>query len=143
MSSIAQKMHVVLADTYALYLKTQNYHWHVTGPYFKALHELFEMQYQELANAVDDIAERIRTLGERAPATFNQFNELKTIQDGNSSVDAKVMVEELLKDNQTLAKELSKLVQEAASEADEGTVALLSERVAVHEKAAWMLQSSL
>lgn len=136
------KLEVALADTYALYLKTQNYHWHVTGPRFKSLHELFEMQYQELADAVDAIAERIRIKGHKAPATFTEFNQLKTIKDGDSSLSANQMVTELAKDNSSLVNDLNQAIKIAQAENDEGTINLLSERIAYHEKAHWMLAAS-
>ena len=85
MTSVINKLEVLLADTYALYLKTQNYHWHVKGPNFKTLHELFEMQYKELANAVDSIAERIVIMAHKAPATFTDLNKLKTLKDGEAT----------------------------------------------------------
>lgn len=142
MGALIKKLEVVLADTYALYLKTQNYHWHVKGPQFKSLHELFEMQYQELAEAVDGIAERILIMGHKAPATFNALNQLKTIKDGDSSLNANDMVNELAKDHGILVKDLNGVVKIAQEEADEGTVALISERIAAHEKSRWMLTAS-
>ena len=84
MNRVETELAVLLADTYALYLKTQNYHWHVKGTQFKSLHELFERQYMELAAAVDEIAERILIMGNKAPATFKEFERLKRIKDGNS-----------------------------------------------------------
>lgn len=143
MSRVIKKLEVVLADTYALYLKTQNYHWHVKGPQFKSLHGLFEIQYQELALAVDNIAERILIMGYKAPATFNQYNQLKTIKDGDSNLSADQMVSELAKDNDTLVKDLNQAIKIAQEDADEGTVMLLSDRIAAHEKAHWMLASSI
>ncbi|STY28455.1 DNA-binding protein [Legionella wadsworthii] len=142
MGALIKKLEVVLADTYALYLKTQNYHWHVKGPQFKSLHELFEMQYQELAEAVDGIAERILIMGHKAPATFTALNQLKTIKDGDSSLNANDMVNELAKDHGILVKDLNAVVKIAQEEADEGTVALISERIAAHEKSRWMLTAS-
>ncbi|KTD73878.1 Dps family protein [Legionella tucsonensis] len=142
MEAIIKKLEVVLADTYALYLKTQNYHWHVKGAQFKSLHELFEMQYKALAEAVDEIAERILILGHKAPATFTVLNQLKTIQDGNSNINANQMVSELAQDHGILVKDLNKAVKLAQEHDDEGTVALLSERIAAHEKARWMLNAS-
>lgn len=143
MSVIIKKLEVVLADTYALYLKTQNYHWHVKGVQFKSLHELFEMQYQELAEAVDLVAERILIMGHKAPATFTEYNQLKTIKDGDSSADANQMVSELAQDNSTLVKDLNKAIKLAQEDGDEGTVTLLSDRIAAHEKAHWMLSASM
>jgi starvation-inducible DNA-binding protein len=142
MNAIIKKLEVTLADTYALYLKTQNYHWHVKGPQFKSLHELFEMQYTELANAVDLIAERLLILGHLAPATFTEFNQLKTIKDGNSKNSANQMVTELAQDNLSLVSDLNQAIKIAQEQNDEGSVALLGERIAAHEKAHWMLNAS-
>ena len=142
MSTVMKKLEVILADTYALYLKTQNYHWHVKGPQFKSLHELFEMQYKELAEAVDQIAERIIIMAHKAPATFTQLNELKTIKDGDSSANANQMVSELAKDNGVLVNDLNQAVKIAQDNHDEGTVTLLSDRIAAHQKAHWMLNAS-
>ncbi len=132
----------LLADTYALYLKTQNYHWHVKGPNFKTLHELFEDQYKSLAEAVDDVAERILTLGGQAPASFSQFNELSEISDGNSKADSNTMVRELAGDHTKLITRMKQILESAQKANDEGTVALLSERIAEHEKTHWMLSAS-
>jgi len=142
MSDVIKKLEVVLADTYALYLKTQNYHWHVRGPQFKSLHELFEMQYKELAEAVDQIAERILMMGHKAPATFDQFNQLKTIKDGNSGLSANEMVAELANDNNILVKDLNSAIKIAQANNDEGSINLLSDRIGAHEKAHWMLAAS-
>lgn len=142
MNDIVKKLEITLADTYALYLKTQNYHWHVRGPQFKSLHELFEMQYRELAEAVDSVAERLLMLGHKAPATFNEFNRLKTIKDGDSSISANQMVSELADDHSVLVRDLNQAIKIAQENNDEGTINLLSERIAAHEKAHWMLGSS-
>lgn len=142
MSDIVKKLSVILADTYALYLKTQNYHWHVKGPQFKSLHELFEMQYQELAQAVDEVAERILILGHCAPATFKEFETLKTIKDGSSKSDSNKMVTELANDHDTLVRDLNSAMTLAQKSQDEGTVDLLTNRISAHEKARWMLRSS-
>lgn len=137
-----KRLEVALADTYALYLKTQNYHWHVKGPQFKSLHELFEVQYKELAEAVDLIAERIRIMGHKAPATFSEFIELKTIKDGNSSLSANEMLTELTHDNSVLVQDLNQAIKLAQEHNDEGTITLLSDRIAAHQKAHWMLGAS-
>jgi len=142
MSDIANKLSIILADTYALYLKTQNYHWHVKGAQFKSLHELFEMQYRELAEAVDQLAERLLILGHRAPATFKEFEKLKNIKDGDSSLNAKQMVIELSADNDRLVSDLNSTIPVAQKNHDEGTIALLADRINAHEKARWMLNSS-
>lgn len=143
MNEVAKKLAIILADTYALYLKTQNYHWHVKGIQFKTLHELFEMQYKELAEAVDLIAERILITGHDAPATFKDFENLKRIQDGNSKNTANQMLTELAQDNGTLVKDLNLALALAQQHHDEGTVTILSDRINAHEKARWMLNSSL
>jgi len=142
MSNLMNKLSIIMADTYALYLKTQNYHWHVKGPHFKPLHELFEAQYRELAEAVDAVAERMLMMGHKAPATFKEFEKLKTIKDGDSGLNSNQMVSELANDNATLVKDLNKAMLLAQDANDEGTVNLLSERVAVHQKAHWMLSAS-
>jgi len=142
MSEIANKLSVLLADSYALYLKTQNYHWHVKGPYFKTLHELFEVQYLELAQAVDDIAERLLILGHHAPATFKAFEQLKTIKDGDSNLTANQMVSELANDHNALVKDMNQSMVIAQKCNDEGTVNLLANLISTHEKARWMLNAS-
>ena len=142
MTDVIKKLSVILADTYALYLKTQNYHWHVKGLQFKALHELFEDQYRELAEAIDAVAERIRIMGHKAPATFKEFESLKKIKDGNSSIDSNQMVTELANDNDTLLTDLRLAIGLAQEKNDEGTVNLLSSRIEAHEKARWMLNAS-
>lgn len=142
MATIVGKLEIILADTYALYLKTQNYHWHVKGPQFKSLHELFEMQYRELAEAVDEVAERLLILGHQAPATFDAFIRLKTIADGNSANPAQTMVKELAADHATLVNDLNQAMHIAQAENDEGTVSLLADRIAAHQKAHWMLSAS-
>ena len=142
MINAINQLEIILADTYSLYLKTQNYHWHVKGPQFKSLHELFEVQYRELAEAVDQIAERILIMGHKAPATFSEFNALKTIKDGNSSVNANQMVTELASDHSVLVKDLNQAMKTAQENNDEGTIALLGSRIAAHEKSHWMLSSS-
>ena len=142
MSDLMNKLSIIMADTYALYLKTQNYHWHVKGPHFKPLHDLFEVQYRELAEAVDAVAERMIMMGHKAPATFKEFEQLKTIKDGVSDLSSNQMVSELTTDNATLVKDLNKAMLVAQSVGDEGTVNLLAERIAVHQKAHWMLGAS-
>lgn len=142
METMNQELAVLLADTYALYLKTQNYHWHVKGPQFKSLHQLFEDQYQSLALAVDEIAERLLILGYKAPATFREYVNLTRIKEGDSNLKANEMVKQLAQDHQTLVKDLQRSIKVAQEQGDEGTVTLLGERMAEHEKARWMLHSS-
>lgn len=133
----------LLADTYGLYLKTQNYHWNVTGPNFKQLHELFEEQYQELAIMVDSIAERILILGGKTPATFREFSDLTRISFGDSSISAEEMMSDLSQDQLQIVADLKKLIAAAAPGGDEGTIAMASELIAKHEKACWILQNHL
>jgi starvation-inducible DNA-binding protein len=133
----------ILADTYALYLKTQNYHWNVTGPTFTMLHALFETQYNELALAVDVIAERIRALGHKAPASFSAFQRLTHIKDGHAEAKAHDMLQDLLTDHQTVMENLRKARIIADEVSDVGTVSLLEDRLGEHEKTAWMLNASM
>ena len=142
MSDIVNTLSVLLADTYAIYLKTQNYHWHVKGPQFKSLHELFEVQYRELAEAVDEVAERLLIMGYKAPATFKEYELLKTIKDGNSNLTANQMVSELANDHGTLVRDLNNAMSLAQKMKDEGTVNLLANHISAHEKARWMLSAS-
>lgn len=139
---IISKLTILLADTYALYLKTQNYHWHVIGPQFRTLHELFETQYRELAEAVDQVAERIRIMGHQAPATFSEYQRLKTIQDGHSDAPAHQMLLDLAHDHTALLQDLNQALTCAQQENDEGTATLLADRIGAHEKMRWILSVS-
>ena len=132
----------LMADTYTLYLKTQNYHWHVRGPHFKTLHLMFEEQYMQLALGVDALAERILTLGRNAPATFAEFSHLRTLEEGNSSRTAEQMVAALCEDHQLILKDLYKVLKMAQEVNDEGSATLLGDRIAEHEKNHWMLKAS-
>ncbi len=142
--NIAENVKEVLADTYFLYLKTQNYHWNVTGPNFKSLHELFEKQYKELAKAVDLLAERVRALGEFAPASLKAFASLSDIKEetreGISSVD---MLKQLAKDHDSVLASIRKSLAIAQEEGDDATADILITRIEVHDKSKWMLASSL
>ena len=142
MDKLIQQLTVILANTYALYLKTQNYHWHVRGIEFRSLHKLFESQYQDLAEAIDALAERIVILGHHAPASFRVLNALKTIEDGNALHSAHQMLSELAADHMVLIRDLREVMGLASKVHDEGSIVLLSERVAAHEKMAWMLKAS-
>lgn len=139
---ILNELSRLLADTYALYLKTQNYHWHVQGPNFRSLHGLFEEQYISLADAVDLIAERIVTLGGIAPASFEDFTQLTSIQKGNSRAKSTDMVEDLYKDHTKVIADMNKAIKTAQQDEDEGSISLLSDRIAAHEKMRWMLGAS-
>jgi len=132
-----------LANSYALYLKTQNYHWNVTGPNFKSLHELFNMQYSDLALAIDEIAERIRTLDSKVEASFAHFEKTSKIKNGNENNNYSTMVKELAIDNETLAKILSETFKIASEEKDDATADLIIGRIEIHQKNVWMLKSSL
>lgn len=136
-------LQTALADTYAIYLKTQNYHWHVTGPNFKSMHDLFEDQYNDLFQAVDDVAERITTLGDLAPASFEEFLELTNIQPGQKHLSSDKMVEDLRDDHQTVIETFRSVLHAAQEVDDEGTASLVGDRMADHEKMRWMLASSV
>lgn len=133
----------VLADSYALYLKTQNYHWNVTGPQFKGLHELFELQYTDLAAAIDDIAELIRSSGEKAPGTWKAYEALTSIEDGDENADAGTMVKQLAAAQEIISRSLQQTLDAAEKAGDEVVVDAMVGRLAVHRKNRWMLQSSL
>lgn len=139
---IAEGLSKVLADSYTLYLKTHNFHWNVTGPGFPQLHQLFEDQYTGLAAAVDEIAERIRILGFPAPGSYKQFAELASIEEAEGVPSAKQMVEQLAADNEAVARTARSVFPAAESAQDEATVDLLTQRMAAHEKAAWMLRAT-
>lgn len=140
---IADALSRVLADSYVLYLKTHNYHWNVTGELFHSLHEQFEEQYTELADAIDEIAERIRALGYRAPGTFKEFNELTSIEEKQDEPEAMEMVRRLAVGNEQLLRTARQALVPAKEAEDEATIDLLTERLNVHSKTAWMLRSHL
>lgn len=140
---VIEALKKVLGDTYALAVKTQNYHWNVEGENFSALHTLFETQYDELFASIDEIAERIRALGEKAPGSFAAFSKLKTLPDGDADLDAFGMVKDLYKSNQHVLETLKAAFEKSDKAGDEGTSDLFVGRMRAHEKAAWMLKSSL
>jgi starvation-inducible DNA-binding protein len=140
---IATGLSRLLADSYTLYLKTHSYHWNVTGPRFRDLHMMFEEQYTELATAVDEIAERVRTLGYPAPGTFREFLELTTIEEVPGAPDAEDMVKDLVVAQEIVVRTCREILPAAQEANDESTVGLVAERMATHEKAAWMLRSLL
>lgn len=137
------QLKIVLANTYALYLKTQNYHWNVEGIEFYSLHNFLEEQYEELAQAVDDIAERIRALGARAPGSFNEFETMREIHDAKESVSALEMLSDLAASHQHLLQILVKSLSEAQKNKDMVTEGFLIDRMSYHEKTLWMLNSHL
>lgn len=130
-----------LADTYSLYLKTHNYHWNVTGPMFQTLHLMFEQHYNELALAVDSIAERIRALGYYAPGTYAQYAKLTKIKEEDSIPTAHDMIKNLVHAHETVAKTARSIFPAAEKGNDEATLDLLTQRIQLHEKTAWMLRS--
>ena len=140
---IADGLSKVLADTYTLYLKTHNYHWNVVGPMFNTLHLMFETQYNELALAVDMIAERIRALGEPAPGTYREFAELSAIDEDTDQPDAEEMIRRLVVGQETVARTARSMFGVVERANDEPTADLLTQRLQVHEKTAWMLRSML
>lgn len=142
-ADIAQGLSKVLADSYALYLKTHGYHWNVRGPYFPALHVLLEGQYQEEWAALDLIAERIRAIGELAPQGYAAFGNLSSIKDGDGEKDWEAMLKELLTDNETVIATLRSAIDAPEEAGDEATVDLYTQRLAAHEKHAWMIRSTL
>lgn len=139
---VTEALKSVLANSYVLYLKTQNFHWNVTGPNFHSLHLMFEEQYTDLQTAIDEIAERIRALGEHAPGSFAAFLKLASIKEENDVPSAAQMVEQLAKDHSTLLDSLQKLLAVSQKAHDEATASLASDRITIHEKFRWMLQSS-
>ena len=140
---IADGLSVLLADTYTLYLKTHNFHWNVTGPMFQTLHLMFEQQYNELALAVDLIAERIRALGFPAPATYADFLKLSTIKENRGVPSAKEMIELLVEGQESVVRTARSLFPVVDKAHDEPTADLLTQRMQIHEKTAWMLISLL
>lgn len=132
---------VLLADAYALYLKTQNYHWNVEGSEFFILHDVFEKQYKHLQDVVDDVAELIRMHGEKVDANFLSFDKLKTIEDANMHHDAKSMLKDLHQDYVTLNKLSHQILLEVGD--DEGVASLMSDLISWYEKQIWMLAASL
>jgi len=140
---VVKALSTLLADSYTLYLKTHNYHWNVTGPMFTTLHNLFETQYTELALAVDDIAERIRTLGAPAPASYTAFTRLASVKEETGSPNATDMIHNLTADQETVAKAARAVIAAAEAAKDAASADLATRRADVHEKNAWMLRSHL
>lgn len=140
---IANGLSKLLADSYSLYLKTHNYHWNVTGPQFNTLHTMFEGQYTELATAVDEIAERIRALGIKAPGSYSHFGKLTAIDEGTGEESAEEMIRQLVIGQETLVRTAREAFPAAEAANDEPTADLLTQRMQLHEKNAWMLRSLL
>lgn len=140
---IAAQLSKLLADSYTLYLKTHNYHWNVTGPQFNTLHLMFEDQYTELAAAVDEIAERIRALDVPAPGSYREFTELASVKEADGGESAEDMIRELVIGQETVVRTAREAFPYADKANDEPTADLLTQRMQIHEKNAWMLRSML
>ena len=140
---IAEGLSRLLADSYTLYLKTHNFHWNVTGPMFSTLHTLFEQHYTELATAVDEIAERIRALGVAAPGSYRQFGELSSIPEETGVPSAEEMIRQLVQGQEAVVKTARSIFPIVESARDEPSADLLTQRMQIHEKNAWMLRSLL
>jgi starvation-inducible DNA-binding protein len=141
--AIADGLARLLADSYTLYLKTHNFHWNVTGPMFSTLHLMFETQYNELALAVDLVAERIRALGHPAPGSYAQFSTLSSVKEETSVPQANDMVRQLVDGQEAVARTAREVFPVAERAGDQVTMDLLTQRLQVHEKVAWMLRSLL
>jgi len=140
---VAHALSRLLADTYGLYLKTHNFHWNVEGPMFNTLHQMFMVQYTELWTALDEIAERIRSLGYPAPGSYKAFAKLGSIEDADGVPEAMAMVRELVKGHEAVARTARAAFAPAEKAGDESTADLLTQRLQIHEKTAWMLRSLL
>lgn len=140
---IADGLSRLLADTYTLYLKTHNFHWNVTGPMFNTLHLMFEGQYNELALAVDAIAERIRALGVHAPGSYKDFAKLSSIPEADGVPAAEEMIRQLVQGQEAVARTARDVFTAADAANDQPTADLLTQRLQTHEKTAWMLRSML
>ena len=142
-AEIADGLSRLLADTYTLYLKTHNFHWNVTGPMFQTLHLMFEQQYNELALAVDLIAERIRALGFPAPGSYREFGKLTSIAESEGVTSARDMIRQLVDGQEAVARTARSVFPVAEKSNDQPTADLLTQRMQIHEKNAWMLRSLL
>jgi len=140
---IGEGLSRLLADSYTLYLKTHNFHWNVTGPMFNTLHTMFETQYTELATAVDEIAERIRALDVVAPGSYAQFGSLTAIKEETGVPSAEEMLGQLVADHETVVRTARSVFPVVDEANDEPTADLLTQRMQIHEKTAWMLRSML
>lgn len=141
--AIAEGLSRLLADSYTLYLKTHNYHWNVTGPMFSTLHAMFETQYSELATAVDEIAERIRALGAFAPGSYSAYAKLSAVPEAAGVPSAEQMLKDLVADHETVVRTAREVFPVAEAAGDEASADLLTQRLQLHEKTAWMLRSQL
>lgn len=141
---VAQELSGFLASTYTLYMKTLFYHWNVTGPTFPGLHKMFEEHYQELHLAGDELAERVRALGHMTPGTYREFSELSKVkEDDKLPRDSKVMVENLMKSHEACSLEAREVLKVAEGCGDEVTMDMMVDRMAFHDKTAWMLRATI
>ncbi|XGC82481.1 Dps family protein [Bdellovibrio bacteriovorus] len=140
---IAEGLSRLLADSYTLYLKTHNFHWNVTGPQFQTLHVMFEGQYTELSAAVDLIAERIRSLGMPAPGTYKEFSRLTSIEEPDGVPSATEMIQQLVEGQEAVVRTARSIFPIVEKAGDEASADLLTQRMQLHEKTAWMLRSLL
>jgi starvation-inducible DNA-binding protein len=141
-TEISEGLKRLLADSYTLYLQTHNFHWNVTGSQFRELHLMFEEHYTELAVAVDDIAERIRTLDVPAPGTYKEFSKLSSIKEVDGVPSSAEMVELLMRGHEQVIKTSREVLKIAQAADDESTASLVSDRMRIHEKTAWMLRAT-
>jgi starvation-inducible DNA-binding protein len=141
--AVALELTHLLADTYTLYLKTHNFHWNVTGPMFQTLHLMFETQYNELALAVDLIAERLRALGHVAPGSYAEYSRLTSIPESTDVPPATEMVDQLAAGQEAVVRTARKAFKAADAASDQVTLDLLTQRMQIHEKTGWMLRSLL
>ncbi len=142
-ATLANELSEVLANTYLVYLKTQNFHWNVVGPLFYSVHKLTEDQYIDMAEAIDDIAERIRAIGFLAPGSFEQFKKLAAITEETGKPDTEEMIKQLAEDNEKCSRLMRKAVEEAEKVDDVKTADLLTDRIGQHEENTWMLRALL
>ena len=142
-AAIAKGLSRLLADTYVLYLKTHSFHWNVEGPMFQTLHQMFMDQYTEAWNAIDPVAERIRALGHYAPGSYQQYVKLATVKESDGVPKAPKMVAELIEGQEAVARTARSVLPLADSANDQPTLDLLTQRLNIHEKNAWMLRSLL
>jgi starvation-inducible DNA-binding protein len=142
-NSVTDSLSQLLASSYTLYLKTHNFHWNVTGPMFTTLHTMFETQYTELALAVDEIAERIRSLGEFAPGSYTAFSQLSSVKEAEGIPKAMEMIKQLVADQEEIVAIAKTVIDAADASGDQVSGDLAIRRIELHQKNAWMLRSHL
>lgn len=139
----AQILNSILADEFLLYVKTRNFHWNVKGPQFMGMHKFFESQYNEIEEVIDEVAERVRTLGMRPYSSMKEFLDNSKLKENIEEKDKNSMVKELLNDYETIIRELRNSIEEVSETKDHGTEGFIANLIEKHEKTAWMLRSSL